>query len=126
MKKNFVIEYFDVVLFMKQSREEKKKETKTRNQKKAKKRHKKEERKKRKRERQRTKVKKGEAKKGSGETKGDTQKNNNALFREEQGFSIKNKERKGKTQKKIKNTKKTNKEGLEPSEVALRAPSPDP
>ena len=44
-------------------------------------------------------------------------------------FSIKNKERKGskkKENKKRKQTKKTNKEGLGPSEVALRATSPDP
>ena len=45
-------------------------------------------------------------------------------------FPIKNKERKGskkkKENKKRKQTKKTNKEGLGPSEVALRATSPDP
>ena len=44
-------------------------------------------------------------------------------------FSTKNKERKGskkKENKKRKQTKKTNKEGLGPSEVALRATSPDP
>ena len=42
-----------------------------------------------------------------------------------QGFSIKSKERKG-TKKKTKSNKKTNKEGLGPSELALRATSPDP
>ena len=44
-------------------------------------------------------------------------------------FSIENKERKGskkKEHKKRKQTKKRNKEGLGPSEVALRATSPDP
>ena len=48
---------------------------------------------------------------------------------EKQFFSIKNKERKGSKQKKTKKQnqqKKTNKEGLGPSEVALRATSPDP
>ena len=46
-----------------------------------------------------------------------------------QGFSIKNKEREGtnkKTWSNKKQTKKTNKEGLGPSEVALRATSHDP
>ena len=46
-----------------------------------------------------------------------------------QVLSIKNKERKGsnkKENKKRKQTKKTNKEGLGPSEVALRATSHDP
>ena len=55
MNKNFVIEYFDFVLFIKQKQRRKKKEKrdKTRNKKKAKKKDKKEGRKKRKRERQR-------------------------------------------------------------------------
>ena len=45
---------------------------------------------------------------------------------EKQCFSIKDKQRKG-TKKKQKNQKKTTtKEGLGPSEVALRATSPDP
>ena len=46
-------------------------------------------------------------------------------FRGKTVLSIKNKERKG-TKKKQQNNKKTNKEGLGPSEVALRATSPDP
>ena len=77
MNKNFVIEYFDVVPFMKQKqrRNQKKERDKTRNHKKAKTEDKKEGRKERKRERDRErKSKKGEAKKGYGERKGDTQK----------------------------------------------------
>ena len=55
MKKNFLIEYFDVVLFKKQKhrRKKKEKETNTRNKKEAKKKDKKDGRKKRKTERQR-------------------------------------------------------------------------
>ena len=41
------------------------------------------------------------------------------------GFSIKNKERIGKSNKTWKKTNKTNKEGLGPSEVAIRATSPN-
>ena len=83
---------------------------------------------KKKRETEKEKVKKGEAKKGYGERKGDTAKiNKNALFwGGKQCFSIKNKERKGTKKKKNKRQQKTNKEGLGPSEVALRATSPDP
>ena len=98
-----------------------KKETKTRNQKKAKNKDKKEGRKKREieRETRKEKVKKGEAKKGSGETTRETLKNKQECrFWGKTGFSIKNK---GKEQKKLKTQKKQKqwilKEGLGPSEV---------
>ena len=110
-----------------------KKETKTRKKKKAKKERQEGRKKdKSKTERQRKrKWKRGRPKKVKGERKGNTEnKPNNALFRgKNRFFSIKNKERKGskkKENKQKKQTKKTNKEGLGPSEVALRATSPDP
>ena len=76
MNKNFVIEYFDVVPFMKQKQRRNQKKERDKNKKlKESKKERQEGRKKRKRERQRKKNwKKGEAKKGYGERKGDTQK----------------------------------------------------
>ena len=76
MKKNLVIEYFDVVLFMKQKQrrnKRKEKDKNTRNQKKAKRKTRRKAEKTM-RETEKEKVKKGEAHKGSGEfeTKGDT------------------------------------------------------
>ena len=79
-KQNFVIEYFDVVLFMKQRRN-KKKETETMNQKKAKKKYKKEERKEKERDRERA-SEKGGAQERLRRNKGRHSKiNKNAPFR---------------------------------------------
>ena len=118
-----------LLLSWNKSKEEtkRKKETKARNQKKAKKKDKKEGRKERKRERQRKKKwKRGRPKKAM-EKERETLKNQQKcpFYGEKQCFSIKNKERKG-TPKKQEKTKKTNTEGLGPSEVALGATSPDP
>ena len=112
---------------------EQKKETKTRKKKKAKKERQEGRKKdKSKTERQRKrKWKRGRPKKVKGERKGNTEnKPKNALFRGKNRFFLlktkKGKEAKKKKTKKRKQTKKTNKEGLGPSEVALRATSPDP
>ena len=70
------------------------------------------------------------AKKGSGETKGDTQKSTKMPFFQGENwfFLLRNKEKQKKKTKQTnkKQTQKTNKEGLGPSKVALRATSPDP
>ena len=99
-KATFVIEYVDVVLFMKPK--QRRNNNKERDKNKEPKESKKEERKKeRKEEKEKEKVKKGFAKKGSGETKGDTQKLTKMPFLGgKQSFSVL-KEKKGKkTQKK--------------------------
>ena len=77
MNKNFVIEYFDVVLVMKQKQRRNQKKERDKNKKpKESKKERQEGRKKekKKRETEKEKVKKGEAKKGYGERKGDTEK----------------------------------------------------
>ena len=117
----------------KAQKKEQKKRQKQERKRKPKKKDKKEERKTRAKQRDRER----ESEKGGGqkrlrEKERETLKINqkNALFRgKNRFFSIKNKERKGSKKKEHKNktqTKKTNKEGLGPSEVALRATSPDP
>ena len=69
-------------------------------------------------------MKKGEAKKGQGETKGDTEKlTNNAFFGGKRDVL---KAKKGKEKTNKNKNKNKNKEGLGPSEVALWATSPDP
>ena len=98
------------------SKEERKmkKVTKTRNKKKSKRKtRRKKETQKQERDRERETEKGGRPKKVKGERKRNTEnKQKNALLGGKQGFSIKTKERK-------KKNKKTNKEGLGPSEVAL-------
>ena len=107
MNKHFVIEYIDVVLFMKhkQTRKKMKKETKTRNKKKAKTKDKKEGRKKRKkRETEKEKVKRGRPKK-AGEKERETLEKK-PFFRGKTGFILVKKQRKERNQKKNKLTKK--------------------
>ena len=100
MNKNFGIKYFDVALFMKgkQRRNKKKESDKKRNQKKAKKKDKKEGRKKSERERQRKRKWKRGRQKRPGRKKGKHSTINRKVpfLGEKQGFSIKDKERKGK------------------------------
>ena len=122
MNKNFVIEYFDVVLSMKQKqrRNQQKERDKSKKTKESKK-EEKEGRKKRKKERQRKKKwKRGRPKKAM-EKERETVKNKQKMpfLGGKTVFFYENKERKGSKKK------KTNKEGLGPSEVALRATSPD-
>ena len=120
MNKNFVIEYFDVVLFheTKAKKKEKgkrrqKQETKRKQERKTRR---KEERKEKDRDRERE-SEKGGGQKRLGRKKGKHLKINKKcpFSGGKQGFSMKNKER---NQQKNKKTKKTNKEGLGPSEVA--------
>ena len=134
-EKKFQFNIFMLFYSWNKSTEErtKRKRQKQERKRKPKKKDKKEERKTRAKERDRER----ESEKGGGqkrlrEKERETLKINpkNALFRgKNRFFSIKNKERKGskkKENKKRKQTKKTKKEGLGPSEVALRATSPDP
>ena len=112
MKENFVIEYFDVVLFMKQRRKKRQKKTKTKKLNKTKKKDKEEERQKKREQRRKRKWKKGEAKKRLRENKGRQAKTNIEcpFLGEKQGFwSIGSKERKETKQQ------KKNEEGLGPS-----------
>ena len=127
MKRNFVIEYFDVVLFMNKSKEERKgkKETKTRKQKKAKRKDGKEERNEEERDRERA-IEKGGGPKKAKEKQRETIKNKQKMpfSRGKTVFWIEAKKGKEKKTKQENTNKKM--EGLGPSEVALRATSPDP
>ena len=113
MKENFVIEYSDVVLVMKQKqrRKKRKERDKTRKQKKTKKKDRKERKKdKKKRETEKEKLKKGEPQKKLRRNKGRHSKiNKKCLFLggENNFFVLQSKERKGTTtnQKKTKTNK---------------------
>ena len=131
MKENFVIEYSDVVLFMKQKqrRKKRKERDKTRKQKKAKKKDRKEREKGQEEERDREReIEKGGAPKKLRRNKGRHSKINKKcpFLGGKQGFFCITKQRKERNNNKPKKTKKKNKEGLGPSEVALWATSPDP
>ena len=127
MKETFVIEYFDVVLLMKQKQRRKKPEIKRQKQgskrKQKRKTGRKKERKEEERDRERT-FEKGGSQKKLRKNKGRHSKINKKcpFLGGQQVFFIRSKERKGKTKTK----QQTNKEGLVPSEVALWATSPDP
>ena len=69
-------------------------------------------------------MKKGEAKKGSGETKGDTEKQTKMPFFKGKNKVFCSKQRQEENNKKTQTKATKNKEGLGPSEVALRATSP--
>ena len=86
MNKNFVIEYFDVVLFHEtkaKKKEKGKKRQKQETKRKQKRKTRRKEERKKKRETEKEKVKKGEAKKGQGERKGNTEKNKKCPFQGE-------------------------------------------
>ena len=130
MKRSFAIEYFDVVLFMKQkSKEERKTKKETRKGTKRKQKRKtirKEERKEQERERERERDRERDSEKGGGKTR--LRRNNGRhselnknlpFFRGKQVFSMKSKQRNKKKQKQ--KSKKTKKESLGPSEVVLWA-----
>ena len=133
MKENFVIEYSDVVLFMKQKQRRKKKERKRQNKEAKESKKERQERKEKGQEEERDRereIEKGGAPKKLRRNKGRRSKINKKcpflggktrfLF-----FVLQSKERKGTTTNQ-KNKKIINKEGLGPSEVALWATSPDP
>ena len=131
-QEKIAIEYFDVVPFMKQKqrRKKRKERDKNKNQKKAKKKDKKEEKRTRTRERQRKRNRKRGRPKKAKEKQRETLKNQQKMpfSKGKQGFLCikqQRKERK-KQNKRPKKQKIINKEGLGPSEVALRATSPDP
>ena len=120
MKENFVIEYFDVVLIMKQKQRRKKRQKKNKNKtkklKKTKKKDKKEERKIKKRETEKEKVKKGGGQKRLRDKKGRQAKTNIKcpFLGENRVFGL----LEAKKGKETKQQKKTE-EGLGPSELAL-------
>ena len=118
MKENFVIEYFDVVLFMKQKEERKGKKTKTKKLNKTKKKDKKEERQKKREKQRKRKWKKGGGQKRLRENKGRQAKTNiKCPFLGEKNRVLGLLEaKKGKETKQ----QKKNEEGLGPSELALR------
>ena len=129
MKENFVIEYSDVVLFMKQKQRRKEKERKRQNkeakQKQRRKTGKKGKKDKKKRETEKEKLKKGEPQKTK-EKQRETLKNKQKFpfLGGNKFFILQSKERKGTTTNQ-KKQKIVNEEGLGPSEVALWATSPD-